>query len=432
MNDTIVKVGGYLGGRIGKHPDQVRRILELIYRGVSFQAGHFPSKAYLPSRESGQAVSARNMASVLAHSEKTAVVNIFMSCEIFHALGIPVSAPEALSIYLTNTAIEQVFLENAEENGASSNFCSFHRCLMGLCGTGVLRKPLLIANTTLACDANRLSFRYLEETWKVPHFVVDVPFDVGEESVLYVAEQLRELGHLAEDCAHRKLDPDQLKEAVARSIRSQNLFRRYLSLRGEVHLPELMSPELMNVINNHICLGLPEAEDYMTKLLADVSAAPKLKESVPRVLWMHVLPNAQESLKAIFQGADNDRIEVLGCDLAYDCLVQMDAEKPYESMARRIVEASYNGAGSRRIQRTLDLAEKMKADGIVIFCQWGCKQTQGIAFAAKRIFEEHGLPTLVLDGDAADRANEASGQSSTRASAFVEALNERKSGRVPA
>jgi benzoyl-CoA reductase/2-hydroxyglutaryl-CoA dehydratase subunit BcrC/BadD/HgdB len=74
----------------------------------------------------------------------------------------------------------------------------------------------------------------------------------------------------------------------------------------------------------------------------------------------------------------------------------------------------------------------MKADGIVIFCQWGCKQTQGIAFAAKRIFEEHGLPTLVLDGDAADRANEASGQSSTRASAFVEALNERKSGRVPA
>ena len=142
----------------------------------------------------------------------------------------------------------------------------------------------------------------------------------------------------------------------------------------------------------------------------------------PRILWMHILPNAQEPLKVIFQGADNHRVEIVGCDIAFDNLVKMDPDRPYEAMARRIVESNYNGSGARRIERTLDWAKKLKADGVLIFCQWGCKQTQGLAFTAKKAFEEAGLPTLVLDGDACDRTNEASGQAATRASAFVEEL----------
>ena len=135
---------------------------------------------------------------------------------------------------------------------------------------------------------------------------------------------------------------------------------------------------------------------------------------------MHILPNYQEELKEIFQG--NERIEVLASDLTYDSLVHMDPEKPYESMARRIVAGSMNGPGSRRISRTLDIARRMKADGILIFCQWGCKQTQGIALAAKRTFEENGFPTLILDGDACDRSNSGGAQAVTRANAFVEEL----------
>ena len=137
---------------------------------------------------------------------------------------------------------------------------------------------------------------------------------------------------------------------------------------------------------------------------------------------MHVLPNYQEEVKAIVQGETD--VEIIGCDLAYDAIVPMNPEKPFESMARRVVQSSYNGPGSRRIGETLRRARQMSADGVIIFCQWGCKQTQGLAYEAKKVFEANGFPTLVLDGDGCDRTNAATAQATTRASAFLEELRE--------
>ncbi len=424
MNETIERFGGCLGRLTDRHPGALAKVLAAVYAGLGFQASHFPNtKAFMPSREYLQGFTARLMSEILLHPGRCAVVNIFMSCEIFHALDIRVSAPEALSVLLTNTAVEQPFIQAAQDSGAPQTLCSFHRTLLGLAETGVLKPPGLIAYTTMACDANQLTFRRLSEVWDIPRFCVDVPFDVSEEAVGYVAAQLRELQTFTEDHMHVKVSPDRLKEAVSRSIRTQEAYRRYLAGRPFVHLPESMTPELLSVINNHLFLGLEEAERFSTMLVQELSSAPEAL-SCPKILWMHMLPNAQEPMKAIFQGKDQTRFEILGCDLAYDNLVPMNAEQPYESMARRIVCSSYNGAGIRRIERTLELARSLQADGVLIFCQWGCKQTQGIAFTAKKMLEEAGFPTLVLDGDACDRTNQALGQSMTRVAAFEEELKE--------
>lgn len=419
MNSKIEKFGAFLGNQLPAHPDAVRRTLAAAYGLIGIQAGRHPSGKYTASREYLQAYTARLLSDMLKDPSSSAVVNIFLPCEIFHALGIKIMAPEALACYIANTACEKPFLEEAEIHGASDTFCSFHRVLMGLAETGVLKKPALVANTTLACDANQLSFRHLAKLWHVPQAVIDVPYEVSPESVDYVCGQLRSLAALTEECTHKKLDENELKAAVARSARSQEYFRRYLAVRPDVHFPESLTPELLTVVANHLYLGLPEGEQYFRMLLRDAETAPKLM-SEKKLIWMHVLPNYQEELKEIFQG--NERVEILASDLAFDSLVHMDAEKPYESMARRIVYGSFNGAGSRRIGRTLEIARKMKADGILIFCQWGCKQTQGIAVSAKKTFEENGFPTLILDGDACDRTNCGGAQAVTRANAFIEEL----------
>ena len=422
MNETIERFGALLGKQTGRHPGLVRGTLSAVYRTVGFQASHFPNtRTCTPAREYMQGFTGNLLSRILAHPRDAVVVNIFMSCEIFHVLGLTVSAPEALALFAANTAIEQPFIEAAQENGAPETLCSFHQTLLGLAETNVLKAPRMIANTTLACDANQLTFRRLAEIWKVPHFVVDVPFEISEDAVSYVADQLMEMQTLAETCCHKKVSLTALKAAVARSIRTQEQYRKYLSLRPHVHLPEIMTPELLSVISNHLYLGLDQAEKYARMLVSDAESASSSTGS-PKILWMHVLPNAQESMKAFFQGVSDSPFEVLGCDLAYDNLVPMDPEKPYESMARRMVYSSYNGPGSRRIERTIQMAREMKADGVLVYCQWGCKQTQGIAFTAKKELEEAGFPTLVLDGDACDRTNEASGQSSTRVSAYLEEL----------
>jgi benzoyl-CoA reductase/2-hydroxyglutaryl-CoA dehydratase subunit BcrC/BadD/HgdB len=76
---------------------------------------------------------------------------------------------------------------------------------------------------------------------------------------------------------------------------------------------------------------------------------------------------------------------------------------------------------------SLDYAKRAHAEGVVVFCHWGCKQTLGISQLAKQYFEEAGFPTLVLDGDGCDSRNVADGQMVTRLNAFIEQLKAARS-----
>lgn len=421
MNQGVEKLGELIGKQLPDHPDRTAKMLSLAYKAVGFQASRFPSKKRTSSREFLQGYLANRMADILSDASGSAVVNIFMPPEIFHAMNIPVTAPEALATYVVCTAAEQPFIEKSEEEGAADTFCSFHRCLLGIAESHVLKAPALVANTTLACDANQLTFRELAELWQVPHYVIDVPFETDDEAVSYVAGQLKGLARMTEEAVGKRLDESALKECIIRGNRTLSNYRKYLSHRMDVHFPEAMTPELMLDFNNHLLLGSDTALKFSELLLRDLKSAPRHTRE-KRILWMHVLPNWQNSVMDIFQGADNHRIEIVGSDIAYSSIQEMDPEKPYESMARRLVQDSFNGPGNRRIQATLHLAQKLGVDGILIFCQWGCKQTQGISMTAKRVFEEHGFPALILDGDACDRTNGGSEQIITRANAFVEQL----------
>lgn len=424
MNQTVEKFGSYVTKLVPDHPKIAGGMLAAAYSLVGLQASHFPSKERTSSREYLQGYTARLMAHMLTDASDGAVVNIFMPAEIFHALDIPIVAPEALAAYITCTAAEQPFLNRADEAGVSETMCSYHRNLIGAAETGVLKKPMMIANTTLACDANQLTFRYLEQLWHIPRVTIDVPWDISDDAVTYVAEQLKGLMKTAQEVSGRKADAGRLQECIRRSSETIKNYRRYLRHRGEVHFPEAMTPELLDAINNHLYLGTQQAVEFTRRLLRDLESAPR-HTTEKQVLWMHIMPNWQEPLMHILQGRDNHTVEIIECDLAYSSLCEMNPDRPFESMARRLVCDSYNGPGSRRIGATLRLAQKLRVDGIIIFAQWGCKQTQGIALKAKQVFEENGFPALVLDGDGCDRTKGGSEQILTRTNAFVEQLQSR-------
>jgi benzoyl-CoA reductase/2-hydroxyglutaryl-CoA dehydratase subunit BcrC/BadD/HgdB len=134
---------------------------------------------------------------------------------------------------------------------------------------------------------------------------------------------------------------------------------------------------------------------------------------------MHTMPNWQDSMRDILE---NGHCELVGADTSVDCLLDMNPEKPYESMAHRVVQTAYNGPAQRRIDTALHYAKAARADGVVVFCHWGCKQTLGLSQLAKQTMEDAGLPTLVLDGDGCDARNVADGQMVTRVNAFLEQL----------
>ncbi len=120
-----------------------------------------------------------------------------------------------------------LFLQHAENEGLPETFCSYHKVFIGAAEKGLMPKPRFIINTTLACDANLLTFRRLADFFGVKQYVIDVPYGQDEEAVQYVAEQLRGMKAFIEAETGEKIDEGKLAKAVGRSQRSMDNFRRF-------------------------------------------------------------------------------------------------------------------------------------------------------------------------------------------------------------
>lgn len=421
MKKHVEVLGRAVERQIPDAPKRARRLLESAYTLVSFAGRHQRQSGLHAAYSRFNAALAGTISQSFRHPQEAVMVNIFMPCEILHAMNLQPMFPEGISAFLASTNCQNIFAETAEAHDVPESFCSYHKTMLGLAETGVMPKPLMIANTTLACDANQLSFRRLADFYQTPHAVIDIPYDCDEDAVMYVADQLREFAGQLEDLTHRKLDEDALKEAVARSQRTVEAFRTYLARRGNVTLPTTMLGELCSFVAGHVLLGRPESEEYADTLLHELAqAAPAATSRKKRIFSMHVMPQWQESLRTILEKSS---CELVGTDLLADAAANtLDPARPYESMARRVVGSPCNGPSERRIECALQCAKSAGADGVILFCHWGCKQTMGISQMVKQRMEAEDLPTLVLDGDGCDPRNVADGQMVTRVNAFLEQL----------
>ena len=208
---------------------------------------------------------------------------------------------------------------------------------------------------------------------------------------------------------------------MACADRTLKLMREYAALRAEVTQDTTMTGELCSLIATHCLLGHADGENYVRELIETARRAPRRETTRrKRIFFIHTLPNWQDSMIRMLE--TENRCELVGCDLTFDSLTALDPEKPFESMARRLLTNVNGGSAARRIDNAIAWAKKLNADGVILFCHWGCKQTMGLSTLAKRRLEEAGLPTLVLDGDGCDSRNVADGQMVTRVGAFLEQL----------
>ena len=270
--------------------------------------------------------------------------------------------------------------------------------------------------------ANNLTFRALSDFYGIPRFYIDVPPRRGEESLSYVAGQLRELTGFLEAQTGKELEESALRAALVRTRDTVENFRASVPLRRDRFLSGDVTSEMYEIYATHIALGTPAAEKYARMLLDDLRAAPPARGK--RILWLHTIPNWQAPVREMFNFSD--RAQIVWCDMNFESLVDIDPDRPYESMARRLVASSFNGSGDNRIAAARSMARALRADGAVVFCHWGCKQTMGLSALMKRELEADGFPTLILNGDGCDRSNSSDGQVATRLSAFLELLEGQK------
>lgn len=420
--NIIEKFGAMVGDAALKDPEKARRLLLTGYRLQEQRLRFFPDKEIPSSGQYAALVVMKNMIQALAKPDNAAMVSIFVPGELVTAAGLTPYSVEAISCFLAGTKCEQAFLRKTLEEGFPETMCSYHRVFLGAALTKILPKPRCMIYTNLACDGNMMTFPYLKQTCDRPGFYIDVPYEKNRESVLYVADQLRELKSFLEDVTGRKISEEAVRQSVLNSKKAAENYRKQLELRKDHDPVTSLTYELYAIFMCHLLAGSETAVRYTKLLLEDVKKAPK-GEGL-HILWMHIMPFLQEPVKDVFNYSKT--VHLSACDFVADGFRQMQSDDPYEAMAEKMVYCIYNGNVSQRIELAKELAKITNADGGILFAHWGCKGTIGASGLIKNSLEKAELLTMVLDGDGCNPANTSDGQVSTRLQAFLEMLEENR------
>ena len=308
--NLIETFGAKVGALSETNPQRARALLSAGFRANGVKNKVAGKKATKSDRMLFQLVN-HAMVDCLANPHQNVMVSLFTPCEMLHLQGLHPYSCEAFSSYLSGSMAEQPFLRQAEDTGIPNSLCSYHKIFIGAAQRGLMPKPRFILSTSLACDANTLTFRHMAEFYGVPHFALDVPFESSPQAVDYVAGQLRQMGQFLAQQTGIPVDEGELVRAVARSQRTMALFQRGLEKRrGKQVLSDLTS-ELFRTAAFHFLLGLPEVERYARQLLREIETAPPARGK--QLLWIHTTPYWVAPLRQLF--AQSTRVQIAACDM---------------------------------------------------------------------------------------------------------------------
>lgn len=348
--------------------------------------------------------------------------NIFAPSEIMHSMGLNTLSIECLACYLSGFHLEDFFIDFSQSMGLAPTLCSYHKTFVGAVESGVIPTPAYAVTTSLSCDGNLNTFRFLEKKNQVPFTLLDVPYHDDEESVDYLAEQLKEMAREMEEHLGRKLDLDKLKESLRIENETKRELIRFYHLAQKHYYPGQIISQLYLMMGTHLLIGTREFLELVQFMNQDIQTYPEFTGK--RLLWVHLLPFYQESLNQYF--SCNEKYQILATDIVLDSAKELDESEPFRALAEKLLDNVFNGSYRRKAEIIGEIADDLKPDGVIHFCHWGCKQADGGSVLLKEAMKERNIPMLILDGDGIDKRNSHDGQIKTRLEAFLEMIEEEK------
>lgn len=381
-----------------------------------------PKKGLAKGYQKLEAMMMSFVADALSHSESYVWGNIFSPCEITQCFGLRTLSIECLACYLSGYHLEDYFIDYAQNTGIAPTLCSYHKTFVGAIDSDAVPVPQYAVTTSLSCDGNLNTFRYLEKKRGVPFTFLDVPYGDDEASVEYLAGQLEEFTAELERRFGRRFEEDKLKEALRIENETRKELMRFFQLQSEYYYPGELISHLYMMMGMHLLIGTQEFLDLIKYMNEEIKTYPKFEGK--KILWVHLLPFYQESLNQCFNGSRD--YQIIASDIILDSVEELDPEKPFHSLAKKIIRNMYNGSYFHKAQMVGQLADTLKPDAVIQFCHWGCKQSSGGSVLLKEEMQKKGIPMLILDGDGIDKRNSHDGQIKTRLEAFLEMLDTEK------
>lgn len=370
-----------------------------------------------------------------AQGKPVAWITVFTPVELLHALDIYSIAPEHFGAMCSARGFILDYLEEAERGGYSENLCSYSRCSLGyvLSGMkGLMPPPDILITFRNSCDVYVKWWQSLHMHLGTPLFVGEAPYvlsldDLDNYVLDYVVKQLEQLVEMAEEKFGLRFDMEKFVEILKLSDKASELWLETLKLRRSRPCPLGGRDSASDIFPLVVMQGTEEAVKFYEELLGEV------KEKVSREEG--VIEN--ERFRLLFDGIwlwhAFDLIKYFedkGAVFVYEpyseaWAYRLDASKPLESIARKILAMGLNVDIDLRIERFLESIKEFQIDGAVLFSNRSCKTWSTPQLVTADILNKNfNVPYLLFEADMADPRQYAEAQIKNRIDAFLEVLGE--------
>ncbi len=367
-----------------------------------------------------------------AYQQKKPVAwtSAFFPSEIVYFFDLVPFAPEAAAGTSASLDLAPDLLKQSDHMGIASDSCSFHRCAAA--GTTLEYFPLpdfLMASSHLCDGAPRL-FQYMASRYNKPLFLLDVPFRENEDSLKYVAEQLADITRNLERQTGQNLTGERIKKVFEFSNRARRYQLEISRLRQQIPSPMNGEEGLSYIYLTLLGQGHPEtpeiyrtlAEELQTIVNNEAVQSTPGEEEKFRLIWLHLRPYYSSEMISYLEKELKQKI--VAEEMNYVYWPPLDPEKPFLSLAQKILAHPGLGPIGRRLKTIEKMCQDYQAHGVVHFSHWGCRQSAGGTMFMKKKLREKGIPFLALDGDCIDGTSFPWGQTLTRIEGFQEVLEQ--------
>jgi len=255
---NIVKTyGNYIKKYAGTHPAVSRKMIDIGLHLEQFRTEHFAEKTMPKAYQKLNTLGVKNTLHALEYPESTVWCNLFAPVEIFQCFGLSALSMECLSSFLSGFTCEDYFIDRAESRGIASTLCSYHKDFIGAVDSGIISPARLGVTTSMICDGNINTFRYVSRHTDLDTYVIDVPDSCSPEAVEYVTMQLKELIQKLEALTGKRLSMDDLSETLARENQSKAYYKEFLKLQAERYYPSTLTLQMYMLFATHLNIGNP-------------------------------------------------------------------------------------------------------------------------------------------------------------------------------
>lgn len=351
--------------------------------------------------------------------------------DLLNAMGVTSCFVEFVGAMLASTGNVAPMLELAEQTGYATDICSYHRAINGAARQGLMPEPDFLIATTCPCSSGMATVENLARHFKKDLFVLNIPSREDQESVRYLADQLRSLVEFVTAHTGRPLEPAHLGATMERANRAREILVEVYELARAVPSParrrDLVNFSFIMMLLAGTEAAIETAEVYQDEFKQKVAAGTAGVDGEKlRLLWIQNRIQFKNPLEKWIEEEFGAAVVVDELnDVTWD---PVDPDEPYEGLARRLLSFPLNGPIERRIEHLQRQAKDYRVDGVLAPCHWGCRQGTGARGLMSDGLKQIGVPFLALEVDCIDPRQFSEGQLRTRLQAFIELLLEKKAG----